>query len=117
MRENMKYIAIALLPILVAACSSQPKQSTQTPPPVAGTAALVAPDATITPERKAYLAKKGYRVVQRQGKVVYCRTGASTGSLFRSETCLTEAQLEQEERGAREMGDWLRRNCALPQCS
>ena len=106
----MKRIPIALFTILIAACSTQPKQSGSTAAPAADTLASATDNSGVTPEMKAYLRKRGYRTVQRQGKTVFCRSGVPTGSYLTSEVCLTEAQLQQEERTARELGDSLRRN-------
>jgi hypothetical protein len=40
---------------------------------------------------------KGYRALVRGKKVFYCRYDTPTASNIRTETCLSEAQLQREE--------------------
>jgi hypothetical protein len=48
------------------------------------------------------LLRKGYQPAQRNGVTVYCRKDGLTGSRFSSRVCLTEAQIDQLERQAKE---------------
>ncbi len=90
-------IAAALLGIftLPAVQAEEPKPAA---PPVAAEKTL---------EQKIADAKKaGYRIVDRDGTTMYCRTRMKTGSRVQKETeCLTEAELEM-------VGDASRRGLA-----
>jgi hypothetical protein len=44
------------------------------------------------------LIKEGYRVVRRQGKILYCQTQTVTGTKFGSTVCATAEQIHESER-------------------
>lgn len=101
-----------LVASLLAACSGvahrdamAPGQATAVAPPAAP-AALAQPAAAGQPtagDQRAIpnkeLVKKGYSVVSRGNKLLYCRTQTTTGSMIPTTACLTESQarwLEQQ---------------------
>jgi hypothetical protein len=84
--------------LLVAGCASQPASRPESVAAVAAAtpAATKAPApaanqvATVQEARKA-----GYKIVNEDGKTLYCREQLKTGSNLRKETiCLTEKELE-----------------------
>jgi uncharacterized protein (AIM24 family) len=44
------------------------------------------------------LVKEGYRVVRRQGKILYCKTQTVTGTKFGNTVCRTAEQIQEEKR-------------------
>jgi hypothetical protein len=44
------------------------------------------------------LVKEGYRVVRRQGKILYCQTQTVTGTKFGNTVCRTAEQIQEEKR-------------------
>ena len=88
-------------------------------------AAPAAPDATAPP--LAYgegadhvnkdLLKRGYKVNWRKGEVVYCRKDQVTGSRFPTTVCLTEFQINDLERRAREDLHTFPSDCAGMACA
>jgi hypothetical protein len=55
------------------------------------------------------LVKRGYRVVQRKGLLLYCQTQTVTGTHFSNTVCLTHAQVLARDRETRETKDQLDR--------
>ena len=80
----MRIIAIAILSAFIASCAGSPA------PVVAGG------PTTLAAVNRSYV-KSGYQVVHRNGELLYCRSEAVTGSLFRSTVCHTEAQMQAAE--------------------
>ncbi len=54
------------------------------------------------PDTSVDLLQQGYKPVQRGGVTFYCHREAMTGSRFSSQVCLTEAQIKERARQARE---------------
>jgi len=91
----------------VTGCASEPAAPKSPPPAVAPAAApttsatLVSPaaearteaDAAAQLEKKFQEAAKGYKVVQKDGKTMYCKKERVIGSTIPTLQCLTEAQL------------------------
>jgi hypothetical protein len=48
------------------------------------------------------LLKQGYHTGRHNGQLVYCRYQQVTGTMFKSEVCLTEAQILEQQRRARD---------------
>jgi hypothetical protein len=48
------------------------------------------------------LLKEGYRATKKRGQLMYCRTEVVTGTRFRNNVCLTEAQIMEQRRNARD---------------
>jgi len=110
-----------VLPVLLAACAAQ---STREPP---GGAQAV-PGATPSPAPAAAIASSGdaaapaasaehpgYKTKKRKGETVYCKTVQPTGSLFPTEFCFTQAELDRQKQQAERM---LNRPgaCRQPDC-
>ena len=64
------------------------------------------------------LVKQGYRTGMRHGQLVYCRTEQLTGSRFKSEVCMSEGQVLDEQKHARDtMTSPRRTQCLGPECN
>ena len=67
------------------------------------------------------LIKEGYRVVRRQGKILYCQTQTVTGTKFGNTVCRTAEQIHEEQRDTELSKRMLIRsgpaNCVGTQCS
>jgi 3-oxoacyl-ACP reductase-like protein len=88
---------------LAMACSSQSQNikavAVAQVPAAAGTpTAAAAANAPAAGDVDPALVKEGYRVVRRQGKVLYCQTQTVTGTKFGSTTCATAEQIHESER-------------------
>jgi hypothetical protein len=67
------------------------------------------------------LVKQGYRPKMYDGRLLYCRSEMITGTNFRSQVCLTEAQVADLARQSEHTQDDLKRShagpCLPPACS
>ena len=93
------------------ACSSEsrntkPKVGTEAPAATAVDPALV---------------KEGYRVVRRQGVILYCQSQTVTGTKFANSVCKTAQQIQELKRETEQSKRLLIRsgpaNCVGTQCS
>ena len=106
-------LTLVICAALAAACSSQPQNTKPVVVarvPAAGTPAAaaaanapatgtaVAPNAPAASDVDPALVKEGYRVVRRQGKVLYCQTQTVTGTKFGTTKCATAEQIHESER-------------------
>lgn len=123
-------ISIAVCSVLLAsACSSSPPRNPATKPQAGlsdrqadGTAGSAAggaqPDSkssgALAPAQAANvdrtqanvdndMRKRGYKPMIYRGERVYCRNEAITGSNLESKVCLTEKQIEDQERSGKDM--------------
>ena len=106
-------LALVICAALAAACSTQSQNAkpavivaqapaASTPATTGATGAGTAPtgrsaapaDSKVDPA----LIKEGYRVVRRQGKVLYCQTQTVTGTKFGNTVCRTADEIHEEER-------------------
>src|SRR5688572_9610295 len=99
--------------VLAAGCASQPESL-----PVAPVAAQTAPPATTTTAgttvQEARMA--GYKLVNQNGKTVYCRDQLKTGSHMRKDTiCLTAEELEAARSASRRNLEQMQRKVPPPQ--
>jgi hypothetical protein len=122
---TMKTIASGFCVLLLAACAHQQPQSqdgvvaankVSNPAPIrpqigratAGTpvaATSAAADSNGAPQQppiNAALVKQGYHARMRKGELYYCRSEQLTGSRFDTQICLTEAQIVEEQRRAKD---------------
>ena len=130
MQTKLDWLAACVSAVLAAACAGQPKSSTPAATPVANVpavpvaggagAALSSAPTTVSAVNTA-LIKQGYRLQKRNDRVFYCRPELVTGTNFRSMVCLTEAQIEHQNKVTRENSDTLnqqrRAYCVGPECS
>lgn len=95
MRTACKAVS-CLVASLLAACSGVAQRNAVAPgQPTA--AQPTAGEQRLVPDKE--LIKKGYHVVRRGNKLLYCRTQTTTGSMIPTTACLTESQarwLEQQ---------------------
>ena len=98
--------------VLAAGCASQPKSL-----PVAPVATPTAPLATTTPATTVQEARiAGYKLVNQNGKTVYCREQLKTGSHMRKDTiCLTAEELDTARSASRRNLEQMQRRVPPPQ--
>jgi hypothetical protein len=89
------FLVLATAVVLLGACASQPAE----PPPAASPQQL---------EKKFQEAAKGYKVVQKDGKTLYCRREKVLGSTIPTMQCLSEAQLRLQVENMEEMRGRMR---------
>jgi len=113
----MRKALAGVLLILAAGCASQSEKAA--PPAAPAVAARTAPAATpaaTAPKTVQDAQKAGYRIVNENGKTVYCRDQMKTGSHVRTETiCLTAEELEAAREASRRNMDQLMKPIPPPQ--
>lgn len=113
-KVQMKRLSVCILVAAVAGCAGHPQQSAATarqPVAVAMTAPVAAaPAATMTKgpvtrqvpvdaSNVAEVQRAGYKVVNKDGEKLYCRTDPITGSRLEKRTqCLTAQELDDQMR-------------------
>jgi hypothetical protein len=137
----MKIVAVAILFGLIAACAT----SSRAPVAAARTAGgdlIVDRTSKGTPARNVSVGadtaapvveqtdsevanqnyvKSGYKVIHRNGQLLYCRSEAMTGSFFRSTVCKTDAEMAAAEQRRQNVVDELGKShggvCSIaPKC-
>ena len=88
---------------------------------LANNAAAPAPGAALSPETVVQArVKQGYRPVQKDGQTLYCRRESQTGTNFEKKICLTESQMEENEKRAAMIKNDMNRprgtNCVAYKC-
>jgi hypothetical protein len=111
-------LALGICVALLSACASQPAATeapvAKAPAPVAAAAATPAPAAQTESDTAAALEKKfqdaarGYKVVERDGKTLYCKREKVIGSTIPTMQCLTESQLRNQVENMDEMRERMR---------
>jgi hypothetical protein len=89
---------------LLAACAAKPAPSDVPKPAAPPVAAAAAQDpaakteqnTAVTLEKKFQEAARGYKVVERDGKTLYCKREKVIGSTIPTMQCLTESQLRNQ---------------------
>ena len=132
MRHIALLFALLFLIALVVACSSSHKvakpdsapgarvethsQATNAAAASAPTAGAANPSADTVNQD---LVTRGYRPTTYRGQLMYCRTERPTGTMFASKVCLTEQQIKDQERAARDAvsGTQVNKGCNVPGCS
>jgi hypothetical protein len=113
----MRIPLVGLMFVLAAGCASQ---SEKAPPPaapaVAARTAPAATSATTAPKTVQEAQKAGYKIVNQNGKTVYCREQMKTGSHVRTETiCLTAEELDAAREASRRNLDQMQKPIPPPQ--
>ncbi len=94
MRQIKTFVILSAAAVLVACASQAPAPATATGRAVApGTAVAAGQQSSNIP---------GYRRVVDNGREMFCRYEATTGSNIKTETCLTRAQIEQQQKDAQQ---------------
>jgi hypothetical protein len=107
----------AVQPHAAAAKASGTSSGSPAVVPVSTAPAAATGTAGGAPKINVDLVKAGYRTGLRHGQIVYCRTEQLTGSRFKSEVCLSEAQVLDEQKRARDtMTAPHRTQCIGPEC-
>jgi hypothetical protein len=123
----MKFSArstIAVLLVGLAACSGTAQKATPAARAQAGAQSASPPVAAAPGGNSAgvdrSLVKDGYRVVRRNGHVLYCRSQSVTGTKFSSTFCLTADEIHKEQEDLRQQKDALHKarafQCLGPEC-
>lgn len=91
---------------LLAACASQPAAqapASQTPaasstatPSTAPSGAAAEKDAATAMEKRFQEAARSYKVIQKDGKTMYCKREKQIGTTIPTMNCMTEAQLRNQ---------------------
>jgi len=107
----MRIIVPLVAGSLLAACASQPKS--ETPPPAADLSKLpitVATNGPVTGEKILALQREGYKLVDRDGQIYFCRNEKKLGSNIARETiCMTEKQIDElRDQTQRRLGEVVR---------
>jgi hypothetical protein len=99
----MKRLSVCILVAAVAGCAGHPQQPAATAgQPVAATApaaaattkAPVTRQVPVDASNVAEVQRAGYKIVNKEGQKLYCRTDPITGSRLQTRTtCLTEQEL------------------------
>ena len=124
----MLRLTLGISLLLVAACTHerpviQPVAATGKPAvhPESAIAAAAPGSTGAPPTRPAVntdLIKQGYRTGLRHGQLVYCRTEQLTGSRFKTEVCLSEGQVLDEQKRAKDSITAPRSTrCLGPECT
>jgi hypothetical protein len=118
----------------IAGCASEPAAQNAPAAPVAPAAAAAPATQPVSPaaearteadaaaqlEKKFQEAAKGYKIVQRDGKTMYCKKEKVIGSTIPTLQCITEAQLRLQVEQMDDLRQRMRNNahCTLgPGCS
>ena len=109
-------VALGASTVIIAACATEPKASQVAAPAVAATpavapvpaaapngAAAAETEAASAMEKKFRDAARSYKVVQRDGKTLYCKREKVIGSTIPTMQCLTEAQLRIQVENTEEL--------------
>jgi hypothetical protein len=95
-------VSVGLGTLMLAACASQPPGAPATPAPASSTAAS-APNAAAAEkdtasamEKRFQDAARSYKVVQKNGKTLYCKREKVIGSTIPTMQCLTESELRTQ---------------------
>src|SRR4051794_33943696 len=89
------FLVPVTLVVLLGACASQPADT----PPQASPQQL---------EKKFQEAAKGYKVVQKDGKTLYCKREKVLGSTIPTMQCMSEAQLRLQVENMEELRGRMR---------
>jgi hypothetical protein len=112
-------LALGTCVALLSACASAPATTTTTAPqPVAAapqSAAKTEKDTADSLEKKFQDAAKSYRLVEKDGKTLYCKREKVIGSTIPTNVCLTEAQLRNQVETMEDTRERMRNNgkCTL----
>jgi hypothetical protein len=106
---------------LLAACVSEPAPTSAAPKPVTAAAAAPEPaaktekDTADAMEKKFQDAARGYKIVERDGKTLYCKREKVMGSTIPTMQCMTEAQLRNQVETMEDARQRMRNNskCTL----
>jgi hypothetical protein len=107
-------LGLATTTALLGACASDPAPA---PAPAAAVPAPVAPSAAATAEadtaagleKKFQEAARSYKVVQKDGKTLYCKRERMIGSTIPTLQCITETQLRNQIENTEELRQRMRR--------
>jgi Skp family chaperone for outer membrane proteins len=116
-------LALGTCIALLTACASQPAAPTappaaSAPAPVGAAApqsAATEKDTAVTLEKKFQDAAKSYRVVEKDGKTLYCKREKVIGTTIPTNVCLTESQLRNQVEAMEDQRERMRNNgrCTL----
>jgi hypothetical protein len=119
-RKIVITLGLAAGSALLAGCASQPATSaapaaTAAPAPAPAAAATAEADTAAGLEKKFQDAARSYKVVQKDGKTMYCKRERMIGSTIPTLQCITEAQLRNEVETADELRQRMRNRAGCSQ--
>jgi uncharacterized lipoprotein YajG len=105
----------ACVAILAGCAASSTAPVVKAPVAATAPAAQTEGDTASTLEKKFQDAARGYKIVQRDGKTLYCKREKVIGSTIATLQCITEAQLRNEVESMDELRGRMRNNgkCTL----
>jgi hypothetical protein len=93
-------LSLSVCAALLAACASQPAAA---PAPTPAAQATPAPNSAVTEkdtasamEKRFQDAARSYKVVQKDGKTLYCKREKQIGTTIPTMNCMTESQLRNQ---------------------
>jgi hypothetical protein len=86
---------------LTSACTSPPPRAATQPPTDASARLASVPESQADVD--ALMRRRGYKPAMSNGQRVYCRNEALTGSNLEAKVCLTEKQIEDQQRAAQDI--------------
>jgi hypothetical protein len=118
MAINRSFTSLALgacVALLAACATSPPAPVAKAPTAATAPAAQTEVDTASTLEKKFQDAARSYKIVQRDGKTLYCKREKVIGSTIATLQCITEAQLRNEVETMDELRGRMRNNgkCTL----
>ena len=96
-KKTFLALTVGMGAALITACASQPGPAPQpaSPPPAesAPTSAAAEKDTANAMEKRFQDAARSYKVVERDGKTLYCKREKRIGTTIPTMNCMTEAEL------------------------
>jgi hypothetical protein len=104
-RERLMRAIMLASALVIAGCASQPGATAPAPVTVTDHPQQTAAAGDLDEKWLARAIKRGYKVVNTNGEILYCRSDFATGSRIQTTTvCLTARQLdEKDQRTQREL--------------
>ena len=108
MQVALRFSSVALAIALASACSNAPSRASAANSTVQSSSGAAVsdrpPDAVASQtDVDEAMRKRGYQPALYHGERVYCRNEMLTGSNLESKVCLTARQIEDQQRGGKDM--------------
>jgi len=112
-RNIVVTLGLAASSALLAACASAPETpsapaAAPAPAPAQAAAATAEADTAAGLEKRFQEAARSYKVVQKDGKTLYCKREKVMGSTIPTLQCITEAQLRNQVENTDELRQRMR---------
>lgn len=114
LQKVIRFVAVGLSVAVLAACASAPASDpapvAQAAAPAATGAAMTEADAASNMEKKFQDAARSYKVVEKDGKTLYCKRERVIGTTIPTMNCVTETQLRHQVENTEELKSRMRRS-------